>query len=73
MEGQYEFPSDCDVGTRELLEEVARLRCLAPANLVDMCVRYPRWSAKWRKAKEKTSSSHSGFHFPTTLLGQLLP
>jgi hypothetical protein len=69
LDGSYEFPSDCDDGTRELLEEVARVRSLIPANMVDLRVWHPKWSSKSRKAKEKTSFSHSGFHFSHYIAG----
>ena len=73
LAGNYKFSEDCDTGTRELLEEVARLRQLVPANCIDLQVQHPRWSAKWRKAKEKTSSSHSGFHFSHYIAGASSP
>jgi len=69
LAGQYEYHADFDAGTRELLEEVTRLRQLVPPNSVDVRVRPPRWMDKWRKAKEKTSSSHSGYHFSHYIAG----
>ena len=69
LAGQYEYQADFDAGTRELLEEVTRLRQLVPANSVDVRVRHSRWMDKWRKAKEKTSSSHSGYHFSHYIAG----
>jgi hypothetical protein len=73
LEGRYTFPPDADEGTKVLLEEVARIRRLIPANTVDLCVRRSGWSNKWRKAKEKTSSSHSGFHFSHYIAGATSP
>ena len=69
LAGQYEYQADFDAGTRELLEEVTRLCQLVPANSVDVRVQYPRWIDKWHKAKEKTSSSHSGYHFSHYIAG----
>lgn len=66
---KYKFLSDCDAGTHELLEEVAHIRWLIPANSVDLLVRQPAWSAKWQEEKEKTSSSHSSFHFSHYITG----
>ena len=73
LEGRYTFPPDADEGTKVLLEEVARIRRLIPANTVDLCVRRSGWSNKWRKAKEKTSSSHSRFHFSHYIAGATSP
>ena len=73
LAGEYKFSEDCDTGTRELLEEVARLRQLVPASSVDLRVQHSRRSAKWRKVKEKTSSSHSGFHFSHYIAGANSP
>ena len=73
LAGQYRFANDCDAGTRELLEEGARLRCIIPANSVDLRVQQPKWSNKWLKANEKTSSSHSGFHFSHYIAGATSP
>lgn len=69
LAGNYEYTEDFDEGTKELLEEVTRLRNLVPANSVDAGVKYPRWMEKWRRAKEKTSSSHSGYHFSHYIAG----
>ena len=73
LAGEYRFSEDYDTGTRKLREEVARLRQLVPANSVDLQVCHPKWSAKWRRAKEKTSSSHSGFHFSHYIAGASSP
>ena len=69
LDGQYKYSEDFDAGTRELLEEVTRIKALVQGNTVDTCVRRPRWIAKWRKAKERTSSSHSGLHFSHYIAG----
>jgi hypothetical protein len=63
LAGEYRFSEDYDTGTRELLKEVARLRQLVPEYSVDLQVRHPKWSVKWKKAREKTLLSHSGLHF----------
>jgi len=73
LAGQYKYSSDFDGGTRELLEEVTRLRKIVPENCVDLCVRHPKWSNKWRKAKEKTSLSHSGYRFSHYIAGATSP
>ena len=69
LDGQYKYSEDFDAGTRELLEEVTRIKALVQGNAVDTCVRRPRWIAKWRKAKERTSYSHSGLHFSHYIAG----
>ena len=73
LDGTYRYSSDFDEGTRELLEEVSRLRRIIPENSVDLQVRHPKWSNKWRKAKEKTSSSYSGRHFSHYIAGASSP
>jgi hypothetical protein len=73
LSDEYKFNEDLDVGTPELFEEVARLHQIVPANTVDLHVRHKQWSTKWRKAKEKTSSSYSGFHFSHYIAGASSP
>lgn len=45
--GKYHFSSVNDIGTRELLKEVACLRQIVPANSVDLRVHHTKWQAKW--------------------------
>lgn len=73
LSGKYHFSSVNDIGTRELLKEVACLRQIVPANSVDLRVHHTKWRAKWRKARERTSSSHSGLHFSHYIEGASSP
>ena len=69
LDGRYNYSEDFDAGTRELLEEVTRIRALVQGNAVDTCVWRAGWISKWRKARERTSSSHSGLHFSHYIAG----
>jgi hypothetical protein len=40
-----------------------------PKDLVDFLVKHPLWCKKWKKKKEKTSSSESGLHFGHYIAG----
>eukprot|EP00956_Cyclotella_meneghiniana_P008123 scaffold10809_cov23-Cyclotella_meneghiniana.AAC.2 len=63
LEGEYEYPAGCHQGTKDILEEIAEIRSVIPANSVSTDLRRPAWKEKWRGAKEKTSSSLPGLHF----------
>ena len=73
LSGKYRFSNLDDTGTRALMQEIATLRRIVPANSVDLRVDRTRWCAKWRKAREKTSSSHSGLHFSHYIAGARSP
>ncbi len=73
LSGTYPLPSVEDIGTREIMKEIACLRQLVPENSVDLRVRHTKWQAKWRKANETTSSSHSGLHFSHYIAGASSP
>ena len=63
LAGTYEFPPQTDPATRELLEEVQRIREIIPADSVSTLITGSQWSEYWKKAREETSSSESGLHF----------
>jgi hypothetical protein len=69
LDGRYEFPVNGHQGTKDILDEVARIRSVIPANSVSTDLRRPAWKEKWRGAKEKTSSSLSGLHFGHYIAG----
>ena len=60
LDGTYNYTSEVDPATCELLQECARIRLRVPANCVDTDVNRYQWQKCWAKAKEKTSSSQSG-------------
>ena len=63
LEGKYQFPEDCDIGTRDLLNEAAAIREIIPEGSVDTMIRSDAWIDKWTHTDEATSSSKSGRHF----------
>jgi hypothetical protein len=73
LSGTYPLSQVDDVGTRDIMDEIARLRQIVPANSVDLRIRHPKWRAKWQGAKERTSSSHSGLHFSHYIAGAKSP
>jgi hypothetical protein len=63
LAGQYEFPVDCHEGTKDLIQEAARIRSIIPENSVDLYLDTVAWRSKWNSSDERTSSSASGLHF----------
>ena len=63
LDGSFEYSADFDQGTRDLLEECARIRATIPASSVNTLITRQVWQQRWAKAKEDTSSSESGLHF----------
>jgi hypothetical protein len=63
LEGSYVFPADCHEGTKDLLQEAAKLRQLIPENSVETKITKEHWAKVWRTRKENTSSSKSQLHF----------
>ena len=63
LDDACEFPEEFNKGTKELLQECARIRSKIPANSVDPLIKRETWQQRWKKAKEDTSSSDSGLHF----------
>ena len=60
LDGTYEYPEDFDLGTREILEECARIRLKIPSNLVSTWITRDDWENHWGKANELTSLLVSG-------------
>jgi hypothetical protein len=63
LAGTYWYPSWCDDATKELCEACAEIRLGVPARSAETKIRYDKWSQRWARAREKTSSSESGMHF----------
>ena len=63
LNGTYAFPDNMDETTKEICEEVARIRQMIPTDLASLLVTKDTWQKKWSKLKEDTSSSYSGLHF----------
>jgi hypothetical protein len=63
LAGTYEAEEEVDVGTQGLFDKIAEIRGKIPKDSVDTLVKHPVWQQRWRKAREKTSSSESGRHF----------
>ena len=62
LNGTYVYPAGFDQSTKDLLQECARIRLQVPANSVDTRINTSQWQNRWKKTKEKTSSSISGLH-----------
>jgi hypothetical protein len=43
LDGTYNFPPDIDAATRELFEEIARIRSMVPLDLVNGLISQERW------------------------------
>eukprot|EP00956_Cyclotella_meneghiniana_P022017 scaffold40896_cov41-Cyclotella_meneghiniana.AAC.6 len=69
LASEYEFPLDGHQGTKDIFDEVARIRSIVPKNSVSTDLRRPVWKEKWRGSSEKTSSSLSGLHFGHYIAG----
>ena len=69
LNGTYTCPEGTDEGTRDLFDEIAHLRSMVPKDSVSTTISGKRWQQRWRKAKEKTSSSESGIHFGHYIAG----
>ena len=52
-----------DEATKEICEEVARIRQMIPKDSASFLITKETWQKKWSKSKEDTSSSYSGLHF----------
>ena len=69
LQGSYQPTEETHQGTLDLFEEVSRISAVIPKDLVDFLVKHPLWCKKWKKKKEKTSSSESGLHFGHYIAG----
>jgi hypothetical protein len=69
LDGSYDFPPDIDEATKELFEECAKIRSIAPANSVTGIISQECWQQRWNKVKEDTSLSPSGLHFGHYIAG----
>jgi hypothetical protein len=73
LEGTYPCPEETDKGTKDLFDEISRLRSIIPKNSVDMAWTPEGWLASWQGKKEETSSSQSGLHFSHYIAGSCSP
>lgn len=69
LEGVCTPESDVHHGTVELFDKIACIQETVPKDSVDILVRHPLWLKKWKKKREKTSSSESGGHFGHYIAG----
>ena len=69
LEGRYIYPEVFDQATKELCEECALIRKIIPMHLVKIMITKEDYRAHWKRAKEETSSSFSGFHFGHNIAG----
>jgi hypothetical protein len=63
LDGSYDFPLDIDKATKKLFAEIAQICSIVPPNSVNGIILRERWQQRWKKVKEDTSLSQSGFHF----------
>ena len=67
--GTYDYFADFHPGTKELLEECARIRAQVPENSVCDFLGRREWQRRWLKAKENTSLSVFTLHFGHYIAG----
>ena len=65
----YKPEERCHQATKELREEIARIREIVPKNSVPDIITREMWQQRWRKASEKTLSSESTLHFGHYITG----
>ena len=63
LEGTYAYPPEFDEATKEIPKECASIRIRVPKNSVTTTISPEDWTNHWRRAREETSSSTSGWHF----------
>ena len=69
LAGTYVFPPDFHQATKELMQEIARIRSIIPEDSVECIIKKEAWQYRWSKAREATSSSESGLHFGHYMAG----
>ena len=69
LDGTYEFSDDYHEATNQLFQQIAKIRSLVPMNSVETLIDEVTWASSWRRSKEATSSSISGFHFGHYIAG----
>ena len=65
----YEFSEDYHEATQLFFEQIAKIRSLVPLNSVETLIDSVTWASSWRRSREATSSSISGFHFGHYIAG----
>ena len=63
VEGTYPYTPDFDEAPKEIPKECASIRIRVPKNSVTTTISPEDWTNHWRRAREETSSSTSGWHF----------
>jgi len=71
LDGTYVYPASFDQATKELCEECALIRQIVPKDSVSIKIMKEDHKGHWRKAKEETSSSKSGYHFGHYMAGSI--
>ena len=71
LDGSYIYPESFDQATKELCQECALIRQIVPKDSVRIKITKEEHRGHWRKAKEETSSSKSGYHFGHYKAGSL--
>jgi hypothetical protein len=69
LDRTYIAPQDTNTATRELLAEIAAIRCIIPSNLVVIFITSDQWKAYWKIVNEETLPSESGIHFGHYIVG----
>ena len=63
LNGTYLYDDNFDPGTHELLEECTWIKIYIRPETISDIISRSNWQRRWRKKKESTSSSISGFCF----------
>ena len=69
LDGTYDFSEDYHEATQQLFEQIAKIRSFVPLNSVETLIDSVTWASSWRRSREATSSSISGFHFGHYIAG----
>jgi hypothetical protein len=63
LAGTYQYPTEFDKATKEILKECAKIRLMIPKDSVLMRITKGDWDGHWNMAKEETLLSALGQHF----------
>jgi hypothetical protein len=63
LNGTFDYPTDFDDATKEILQECAKIRLLVPKDSVGTSITKEDWGNHWGPTKGESASLVSGRHF----------